>query len=100
MPFAFVTEQAETADCKAAFARVNRVWAQSSVCGRDSDCEKSYGQNCAAAQGGRAREELQTVVSETMKTCKGSSLMVFVCGEAATPVCVDRQCRMKRRRGE
>jgi hypothetical protein len=100
MPFAFVTEQAETADCKAAFARVNRVWAQSSACERDSDCEKSYGQGCAAARGGRAREELQTVVSETMKTCKGSSLMVFVCDEGATPVCVDRQCRMKRRRHE
>lgn len=100
MPFAFVTEQAETADCKTAFARVNSVWAQSSACERDSDCEKSYGQNCAAAGGGRAREELQTVVSETMKTCKGSSHMVFVCDEAATPVCVDRQCRMKRRRRE
>ena len=62
MPFAFYTDGAETADCKAAFARVNRVWAQSTVCERDSDCERSYGQNCAAAQGGRAREELQTVV--------------------------------------
>jgi hypothetical protein len=94
IPFGVVVE-ADTSNCSASLARINRAWEQASVCDRDADCEKSYG-NCAAARRGAAHDALHESASAAMKACKGS-LMVPVCDEETTPVCVERKCRVKRR---
>jgi hypothetical protein len=95
MPLGMVTQEADSPPCKAAFARVDKAWAEARPCDRDADCEKPYG-NCASARGGDARKELEASVLAAADLCHGL-LTVESCDDETLPVCVDRRCRVRTR---